>query len=187
MSQKITRSEFLKRCPFRGESDQCERYVNSYLPCDEACGYMVNEWAYYNREKEKERSPYRESLNYLTSKELSKIIEECNVCIPNGSRYAWVIDCGYKTLTPYDQITSNDSYYPAYSVTDVLNVVRDHYKIHINVFIDGGWTYSIEDFGNNELPILTEYAYDTFYDAVDVACQKVFIKLFNLKEDESKN
>lgn len=187
MTERLTREGFRKQCRLKDSNGNCVKYTGAVMPCDERCYYMVNEWAYYNRKMNESRNPYKESLAYITSKELSQIIEENNIVIPTISKYAWVIDCGYKTLKPYKDITPNDSYYPAYCVTDVANVIREHYKIHINMFIDGGWTYSIEDFGNNELPVLTDYAWDTYDMALDVACCEVFKKLYDWKNDGNKN
>lgn len=187
MSERLTRNGFKKQCRLKDCNGNCVKYSGTIMECDERCGYMVDEWAYYNRKMEEARNPYKESLNYITSVQLSRIIEENKIVIPTLSKYAWKIDNGYKTLTPYNKLQSYDSYYPAYCVTDVANVIREHYKIHINMFIDGGWTYSIEDFGNNELPVLTDYAWDTYNDALDVACCEVFKKLYNLDKDGNKN
>lgn len=125
----------------------------------------------------KHNKAYINSFSYQTDSSLSKIIkdtrkrlpiEKCNVWEYNPEDDSWTIrDENY-------ELNDNCQYYVSYDLMQLFNFIREDLQIHINIFIDGGWTYSIEDFGNNKLPILTDFCYDTYQEALQQACKDIF-------------
>lgn len=184
--KRYTRDSFRRRCRLMNSDGMCEKYSGVIMPCDSCCGYMVDEWKYYNKCMDKQANTYLNALNYISDSKLSEMIYKLNIKLDNITYY-WVMDRdGDMILKNKDDFYNYEIKIPAYRLSDIKDYVRDNYKVHIHMFIDGGWTYTIEDFGNNRVPDITEWSYDTYYEALNEACVK-FFKSFNKECYEGTN
>ena len=125
---------------------------------------------------EKNKSYYNQ-FSYQTDFELSKLIANSQLHLPIEKCNVWehnvITDSVCIRDDEYEYNKTDCNYYVSYNLDQLFHYIRDVWQVHINIFIDGGWTYTIEDYGNNCLPIDTPYSYDSYKDAMQVACKKV--------------
>ena len=182
MRKRYTKQSFRKQCRLMNSDGMCIKYVGTIMPCDSRCGYMVDEWKYYNECMNKQSNSYKDAFAYMSSWKLSELLYKLNIKLDNVLYY-WVMDReGDMILKSKDDFYNYEVKFPAYKLSDIKDYIRDTCNVHIHMFIDGGWTYTIEDFGNNRVPDITEWSYDTYYEALNEGCMQYFKSIILKKE-----